>query len=87
MSALTRGPLPARVYWTRRLLVLGTVFLLVFGIARVLTSGSDGSSAEEPQAVQAAGTPTDSADSPARMRASAACASGLVGLWTKPKRI
>lgn len=64
MTSLTRGPLPARVYWTRRLLVLGTVFLLVFGIARVLTSGSDGSSAEEPQAVQAAGDPTDSTDSP-----------------------
>ena len=65
MSALTRGPLPARVYWTRRLLVLGTVFLLVFGLARVLPAGSDGSSAEEPQAAQAAATPSaDATDSP-----------------------
>lgn len=61
MTSLTRGPLPARVYWTRRLLVLGTVFLLVFGIARVLTAGSDASSDDEPQAVQAAATPTGEA--------------------------
>lgn len=58
MSALTRGPLPARVYWTRRLMVLGTAFLLVFGIARVLTGESDGSSDRVPEAVQAAATPT-----------------------------
>jgi hypothetical protein len=40
MSALTRGPLPARVYWTRRIMVLGTVLLLVVGVARLL--GGDG---------------------------------------------
>lgn len=55
MSNLTRGPLPARVYWTRRLLVFGTAFLLVFGLARLLTGGSDATSDPEPQAVQAAG--------------------------------
>ena len=58
MSALTRGPLPARVYWTRRLLVLGTAFLLVLGLARILTGGSDATSTEEPQAAQVAATPT-----------------------------
>src|SRR6478735_2058332 len=41
MPAMTRGPLPARVYWTRRLFVLGTALLLVFGIARLLGNGSD----------------------------------------------
>lgn len=40
---MTRGPLPARVYWTRRIFVLGTALLLVFGIARLLGNGSDGS--------------------------------------------
>jgi hypothetical protein len=59
MTALTRGPLPARVYWTRRVMVLGTVFLLVFGIGRLVTGGSDASTSE-PQAVQAAATPAPS---------------------------
>jgi hypothetical protein len=44
MPAMTRGPLPARVYWTRRLLVLGTALVLVVGIARLLGAGSDASS-------------------------------------------
>jgi len=44
MSALTtpRGPLPPRVYWFRRLLVLSVVFALVFGISRLLGAGGDG---------------------------------------------
>lgn len=59
MTALTRGPLPARVYWTRRVMVIGTALLLVFGIGRVLVGGSDGSSTEgTPTAVQAAADPT-----------------------------
>lgn len=53
MTSLTRGPLPARVYWTRRVLLLGVAFALVFGIARVLTLGSDASS-PPPSATQAA---------------------------------
>ena len=44
MPAMTRGPLPARVYWTRRLLVLATAGLLVFAIGRLLVGGSDASS-------------------------------------------
>jgi hypothetical protein len=44
MPALTRGPLPARVYWVRRLMVLGTAVLLVVAIGRLLGGGSDGSS-------------------------------------------
>lgn len=58
MTVLTRGPLPARVYWTRRLMVLGTAALLVFGLARILPGG-DGSRAPE-QAVQVAATPSAS---------------------------
>jgi len=66
MSGLTRGPLPARTYWIRRTMVLGTAVLLVFGIARALGAGSDGSSSrEEPaQARQAAATPTTTTDLP-----------------------
>ena len=44
MTGLTRGRLPARVYWVRRLLVLGTALLLMVGIARLLGGSSDGSS-------------------------------------------
>ncbi len=44
MTGTTRGRLPARVYWVRRLLVLGTALLLVVGIARLLGGSSDGSS-------------------------------------------
>lgn len=55
MTSLTRGPLPARVYWRRRVLVLGTALVLVFAIARMLTGGSDASS--DPQAAQAAADP------------------------------
>ncbi|MEV5003352.1 hypothetical protein [Nocardioides sp. LML1-1-1.1] len=48
----TRGPLDPGVYWRRRVFVLGVAFALVFGIARVLTGGSDASS-DEPVAEQA----------------------------------
>lgn len=41
---MTRGPLPARVYWVRRVMVLGTAVLLVIAIGRLLGGGSDGSS-------------------------------------------
>jgi hypothetical protein len=46
MSAVTRprGPLPARVYWTRRLIVIGVALALVFGLGRLLGGGSDGRS-------------------------------------------
>lgn len=44
MSAVTRprGPLPARVYWVRRVVLLGAVFLLVFTMGKVLGGGGDG---------------------------------------------
>jgi hypothetical protein len=44
MTGVTRGRLPARVYWVRRLMVLGIALLLVVGIARLLGGSSDGSS-------------------------------------------
>lgn len=44
MSTVTRprGPLPPRVYWTRRLLVVAVAFGLVFGIAHLLGGGGVG---------------------------------------------
>lgn len=41
MTSLTRprGPLPRRVYWVRRGLVLGVAVLLVVGVARLLGAG------------------------------------------------
>lgn len=68
MSNLTRGPLPARVYWTRRLVVLGTALLLVVGLARLLSGGSDASSEPEAQAVRAAASEKPSADVPTLTR-------------------
>jgi hypothetical protein len=62
MTSLTRGPLPARVYWVRRILVLGTALLLVLAIARVLTGGSDASSAAG-AAAQVAADPTPTSTS------------------------
>ncbi len=62
MSTITRprGPLPARVYWVRRLLVLGLVVALVVVLARVL--GGDGDQASgraDGVARQTAGDVTD----------------------------
>ncbi len=64
MSSLARprGPLPPRVYWVRRVLVLGTALALVLGIGNLLRLGSDGSG-DDPSAVQVAGDSSDSAQS------------------------
>jgi hypothetical protein len=51
-----RGPLPARVYWVRRALVLVVALALVFGIGKLLTGfGGD------PKATTAAAAPSTSA--------------------------
>lgn len=67
MSSVTRpqGPLPPRVYWVRRAVVLGTAFLLIFGLARLLGSGSDGDGEhQKPTAEQAAGQQRDQSTEP-----------------------
>jgi hypothetical protein len=58
MSTVTRprGPLPPRVYWTRRLLLVVVALALVFGIGRLLGSGGSGS----PTARQVGATATTS---------------------------
>jgi hypothetical protein len=62
MTSLTRGPLPAGVYWRRRLLVLCLGLFLVICLARVLGGGSDGSSnggrAAQVSATQTSSTPS-----------------------------
>lgn len=47
MTSLTRGPLPAGVYWRRRLIVLSVAGVLVVLLARLLGGGSDGSSGDD----------------------------------------
>ncbi len=56
MPPLTRGPLPAGVYWRRRFFVGALAVTLVFVIANLLIGGSDGRSDDPPAAQQAAGT-------------------------------
>ncbi len=49
-----QGPLPARVYWFRRVLVLATVLALVFAVARLIAGGGDDPPAAEHRAEPAA---------------------------------
>lgn len=60
MTALTRGPRSARVYWRRRLVVLLVLAGLVIGTARLFSLGSDASSEETPRATQVAAESSDS---------------------------
>lgn len=64
MAGTTRGRLPARVYWVRRLMVLGIALLLVVGIAKMLGGSSDGSSGDQARQVSDTGpaSPSTSGD-------------------------
>jgi hypothetical protein len=64
MTALTRGPLPARVYWRRRLLLALLVLGLVVVAVRLLGPGPDASSGGQPQATQVAAEPSPDAAEP-----------------------
>ncbi len=55
MPPLTRGPLPAGVYWRRRVFVLALALSLVFLIGTWLGGGSDAKDDEIPAARQASG--------------------------------
>jgi hypothetical protein len=55
-SVRPRGPLPARVYWTRRLVVLGVPLLLVVVLARLLGGSSDAQDGQDGTATQAGAT-------------------------------
>jgi hypothetical protein len=58
MSAVTRprGPLPRRVYWTRRCIVLVLALLLVVGVSRLLGGGGGGTEPTARQVGAAAST-------------------------------
>lgn len=49
MTALTspKGPLPARVYWFRRVMALSVLFVLVFGTTRIISGSGDASTGAE----------------------------------------
>jgi hypothetical protein len=57
MTSLTRGPLPPRVYWRRRALLVVAGVLLVFALARGLSAGSDATSGPD-AATPVAAVPT-----------------------------
>ena len=59
-----RGPLPARVYWTRRIVVLGVPLVLVVVLARVLGGSSDGKDDPGAKATQAGATVEQTAQGP-----------------------
>ncbi|WP_416955487.1 hypothetical protein ACNKF0_02515 [Nocardioides sp. T5] len=59
-----RGPLPARVYWTRRIIVLAVPLLLVVVLARVLGGSADGKDESTAQATQAGASTAETATAP-----------------------
>jgi len=67
----SRRPLPRRVYWFRRLLVLGVVCALVWGIAQLLGYSTGDSESERPTVVAASPSPSTS-DAPGKKRHKAA---------------
>jgi hypothetical protein len=85
-----RGPLPARVYWFRRLVVLGVAVLLVAGLARLLGGSSDASSDEDPQATTAGATtsttPTDATEPGETAATQDPAATPTDGSTEEPKR-
>ncbi len=60
---MTRGPLPAGVYWRRRLVLLSVGLVLVVALARLLGGNSDGASTDAGVAEQAAAVPSSTAPS------------------------
>lgn len=64
MTAMTRGPLPARVYWVRRVLAISLVTALVLGVVQLVSMLVGGGSPQEPDraapvAAEVTTTPTD----------------------------
>jgi hypothetical protein len=65
MTALTRGPLPARVYWTRRVLLLVVVSALVVGVVQLVALATGGGTPEPgQQAAPVAAEPTEEVAEP-----------------------
>lgn len=58
MTALTRGPLPARVYWTRRVLVLVVLAGLLLGTTQLIRVATGSEPSQPDQAAPMAAEPT-----------------------------
>jgi hypothetical protein len=76
MAGMTRGPLPARVYWVRRLMLLGVATLLVVGLAKMLGGSSDGSSGADTARDVAETAPVTHASEPGFSDSAGATATG-----------
>jgi len=74
-----RGPLPARVYWTRRLIVLVVPVLLVVVLARVLGGSADGKDEATATATRAGATTAPTVAPSAGPTAEAAPGTGKKG--------
>lgn len=59
-----RGPLPARIYWIRRLLLVAVVVVLVVGVAQLLGGGSDGAADPGDGTDRAATVSSEASESP-----------------------
>jgi hypothetical protein len=59
MTAMTRGPLPARVYWTRRVLVLVVLAALVLGGSQLVRMATGGSPEAPDRAAPVSAEPTE----------------------------
>lgn len=66
MSVVTkpRGPLSARVYWTRRLVALGVALAMVFGISYLLGGGGQQSGSPSARPAAASSEPTSAGLTP-----------------------
>ena len=91
MTTVTRprGPLPARVYWTRRMLVLVVALALVFAVAQLLGRGggsSGGPSARPVGADTTSSAPASTADAkPSRKPSQNKAKRGKVSATPTPK--
>ena len=57
MTAMTRGPLPARVYWTRRILVIAVALGLVVALVQLVSLAVGGTPEPPDEAVQVVAEP------------------------------
>lgn len=85
MPAMTRGPLPAGIYWRRRLFIGLLALSVAFIVATSLGAGSDGSS-EEAVARPAGAEPTATVTMPSDSRAEGEVAGEASPTAEQPER-
>ena len=79
MPASTRGPLPAGVYWRRRLAVLSVALVVFLAVGKVLGHGSDGSSDDQAEQAGASTLTSPTATVPAEDPTATATKKGKKG--------